>query len=93
MDAFDVAGDRTIIFDTQSYAATIGGFKNGVVGQEIVLIKNYSSGNLILEHIEGTGDQKIITPDNLDITIANYGSITLMLDPDGFWMVTSIVGG
>jgi hypothetical protein len=93
MDAFDVAGDRTIVFDTQSYSATIGGFKNGVVGQEIVLTKNYSSGNLILEHIEGSGDQKIITPDNLDITITNYGSVTLMLDPDGFWMVTSICGG
>lgn len=91
-DNFSVAETRTIILDTESGDFRCGGFSGGVTGQEIVLIKNYSSGNIILEHNEGSGEEKILTPTSADITISNYGSVTLMFDPDGWWMVTGGIG-
>lgn len=87
-DALDVAGVNSVLCNTIDNSITIGGLANGVTGQVVRLIKIHANNNLIIEHLEGSGTQKIITPDQADITLTTYGGVTLVYD-GAFWMVVS----
>ncbi|KKL07544.1 hypothetical protein LCGC14_2584950, partial [marine sediment metagenome] len=87
-DALNVAGVNSVLCATTNNSITIGGLANGVTGQIVRLIKIHVNNNLIIEHGEGSGTQKIITPNQADITLTTYGGITLEYD-GAFWMVVS----
>jgi hypothetical protein len=87
-DSLDVGEKTFILCDTTSGDITIGGLSNGVAGQRIVLYKPNSSNNLIVEHNEATGTQKIIIPGSADITFADYGGMTLICNGT-YWYVIS----
>ncbi len=87
-DALDVAGVNSVLCNTINNSITIGGLANGVTGQVVRLIKIHANNNLIIEHGEGSGTQKIITPDQADITLTTYGGVTLVYD-GAFWMIVS----
>lgn len=87
-DALDVAGVNSVVCDTTDGHITIGGLANGIAGQIVHLIKVLLANNVIIENNEGTGTQKIYTPDQADITLAEYGGVTLVYDGSG-WMVVS----
>jgi hypothetical protein len=77
-DALDVSGASSINIDSNGGDITIGGLSGGVSGQVVYLFKNSIANNVIIEHSEATGTQKIITADTADITLSNYGGVTLV---------------
>jgi len=85
-DSVDVTGISNVLCDTTSGNIIIGGFANGVEGQEIWVYKHPSANTLTLEHLEGSGTQKIITFDGADIVMATYGSVALRYI-GGYWRV------
>jgi len=88
-DALNVSGCNVIKCDATAGNITIGGFAGGVVGQVVHLIKSATANNVIIEHNEGTGTQKIITPDGVDITLTNRGGVTLVCAITNYWHVVS----
>ncbi len=87
-DALDVTAMTSVLVDTSSGNKTIGGLANGVAGQVVHIIKILSPNNMIIEHLEGSGTQKIVTPDNADITITNYGGVTLVFRGTEWYVVS-----
>jgi len=83
-DAVDVTGISNVLCNTTGGNIIIGGFANGVEGQEIWVYKHPSANTLTLEHLEGSGTQKIITFDGADIVMATYGVVVLRY-LGGYW--------
>ena len=77
-DAVDVSGATIISVVTSGGSVTIGGLAGGIEDQIVFIYKSSSANNLIIEHNEATGTQKIITHDTSDITLTNYGGIMLI---------------
>jgi len=80
-DAVDVqqyGADIIVMANTSAGTVTIGGLANGVDGQRVYIVKNNSANSLVIEHNEGAGTQKIYTADTVDITMTNYGGVTLV---------------
>jgi hypothetical protein len=86
-DAIDVTGLSIIFVNSTTGNRVIGGFANGVLGQTIRIIKTTTNNNIILEHFESSGTQKILTPDTVDLTLAMYGGVELVCDGVAWYVV------
>ena len=77
-DDLDVSGVNVIVCDSTANDIVIGGFSNGVIGQVLFITKQVTANNLIIEHNEGTGTQRIYTHNSADYTIATRGGTILV---------------
>ena len=73
--------------NTVGNSITIGGLANGVAGQVVHIMKIHANNDLIIESVEGVG-QDIYTPDAADITCGTYGGVTIVFDGNLWWVVS-----
>ena len=81
-----VTGESTLQFNTSSTTGYLGGLSNGVQGQRITVTKTSINYDLIIQHENGSGTQKIRCPASDDITLTNYGGVDLVFDGT-YWNV------
>jgi hypothetical protein len=86
-DSVDVRGVGIIGVDTTSNNVTIGGLANGVTGQPIRIIKTSSANDMILEHLEPTGTQKLVNNTAVDLTFSNYGGTSYVYNGANWYEV------
>lgn len=77
-DALDVSSCNCFAVDTSGGNVTIGGLANGTNGQLVAIIKTTGANNLIIEHNQATGTQKIFTHDRASHTLNDYGGVLLV---------------
>lgn len=83
-DSFNVQGLTAININTASGNVTLGGLSNGVAGQIIWVYKSSSLNTATIEHLEGGGSQDILTADTNDISLTNFGGVTLYFN-GSYW--------
>ena len=76
-DAYNVRGISIIPVDTSSNVVTFGGFANGVNGQVIYIVQVGIGNNVVLEHNESSGTQKIKLTEDNDRNWDDYGGWSL----------------
>jgi hypothetical protein len=86
-DALDATGVNSVRANTVGNSITIGGLANGVAGQVVHIMKIHANNDLIIESVEGVG-QDIYTPDAADITCGTYGGVTIVFDGNLWWVVS-----
>lgn len=86
-DAVNVRGIGIVYIDTSAGDVTIGGLANGAVNQPIEIIKTESANNLIIEHFEPTGTQKMILNAGIDVTLSVYGGMKLRYNGVNWYQV------
>jgi len=79
-DNLDVVNSSVVIANTSGGDITLGGLVGGVTGQVLFIFKSTAANTLTIEHDENTGNQDIITADTNDISLTNYGGVTLVYD-------------
>ena len=77
-DNFNVANLNFLEVITGYGNIILGGLTGGIEGQVLSISKKFSNDTLIIENIEGVGDQDIYTKSNANINIAWYGGIQLI---------------
>jgi hypothetical protein len=77
-DDLDVTGYGTVSITTTGGNVTIGGLSGGYEGKRVIIHKRVIANSLIIEHNEGSGEQKIFLADASDLTLANYGGVDLV---------------
>jgi hypothetical protein len=87
-DAYDVTGKTIIPIDTSSNDVRFGGFANGVKGQVIYIVQIAIGNNVILEHNESSGTQKIKLPESGDYNWDDYGGWTFYCDGSSWYPIT-----
>jgi len=87
-DAYDVNGKTIIPVDTSSNVVRFGGFANGVKGQVIYIVQVAIGNNVILEHNESSGTQKIKLAEEGDVSWDTYGGWTLYCDGSSWYGIT-----
>lgn len=84
-DNFDVTDTSLIFVNTASASVTIGGLSGGVVGQVVRLIKWIQANDMIIEHLEGSGTEKFLMTDALDVTWSDFGGAEFIYTGT-YWM-------
>ena len=79
-DAYDVRGISIIPVDTSSNAVRFGGFANGVNGQVIHIVMIATGNDIILEHNESSGTQKMRLAESSDVNWGDSGGWSLFCD-------------
>lgn len=79
-NAQSVTATTTILCNTGSGQITMNGFTGGVIGQIIYLVHLDSANNLVINHQNGSGTQKIGTSTSANVTITGDITITLIWD-------------
>jgi len=85
-DGVDIGGVEALKVDTSSNDVTIGGLTNGSRGQKLFIVKTSSANDLIIEHNENANED-ILTKDGLDITLSDFGGVTLVFDGTNWFEV------
>ena len=84
-DNLDVADISMLKLDTSSNSVVVGGFRNGVAGQVLFIVKTSGANRATLEHNEGGGAQNIYLQSGSDETIG-VASIKAS-NPLGGWIL------
>ena len=79
-DAYDVRGISIIPVDTSSNTVRFGGFANGVNGQVIHIVMIATENDIILEHNESSGTQKMRLAESSDVNWGDSGGWSLFCD-------------
>jgi len=87
-DAYDVNGKTIIPVDTSSNVVRFGGFANGVKGQVIYIVQVAIGNNVVLEHNESSGTQKIKLSEEGDVNWDTYGGWALYCDGSSWYGIT-----
>jgi len=86
----DVRDKTVIFFNTTSGNLILTGLVNGVAGQRVYIVKNIEANNLDIYHEAGSGNQDIRCFDGNDISIGEFGGVTLVCD-GVYWYVVGYV--
>ena len=88
-DALDVSGVNVVRLLPDTGDMTINGFTGGTGYQHLVVIKTAGANNVILANNAATGTEKVLCPDNVDLTLSVYGGYELTFDGTN-WFVTDL---
>ena len=92
-DAVDVTMIDAVALNTNGGKVVIGGFEGGRAGQCIDVHKTGSTAySAIIEHLESTGTEKILTTSGTDLELLFYGGTRLCFDGT-YWREVSARGG
>jgi hypothetical protein len=81
---YDVLKKQVVMFEETTGNVTIEGFKNGVTGQEILLLNNNTTKTVVIKN-NGTGTQKVLLPAATDITLLTYSSARFIFDGSAWY--------
>jgi len=87
-DAYDVRGISIIPVDTSSNAVRFGGFANGVNGQVIHIVMIATGNDIILEHLESSGTQKMKLAESSDANWGDHGGWSLFCDGTNWFQLS-----
>lgn len=77
----NVANKSSIYVDTTTGNVNIYGFSGGVAGQRLAVLKRVTANNLVFQHDDVTGTQKLIMSGGADVTLTgNYGGAVFEYD-------------
>lgn len=87
--ALDVGGIGTVTVETTSGDVNLYGFANGVEGQTVDVVKTTQANNLIIQHNDVSGTQKLISPTGADLTLSNFGGIRFVFNGTSWFPVSN----
>ena len=87
-DAYDVRGISIIPVDTSSNTVTFGGFANGVNGQVIHIVMIATGNDIVLEHNESSGTQKMRLAESSDANWGDSGGWSLFCDGTNWFQLS-----
>lgn len=85
--SFDVSAVNSLRADTSGGAVVIPGLSGGVAGQRLSIYKATAEGRLVIEHDTGAVEQRIMTPNAMDLNLNLYGGVTLECDGETWFVI------